>query len=610
MLSQPILYPILIPLVAAAAVLILPKRLPWAKNASALAGTALNLIATFWLFKSNMVSSTPWAGFGIDLSFKLYPFSAFIIAAAACFGFLVTLYSTVSLAKRDYAKYFYALLLLSLCMFNGAALSDNLIVLLFFWEGILITLFGMIAIGNPKAFHTATKAFIIVGITDLCMMVGIAITGHIAGTFAISRMAITAGGLGSAAFLLLMIGAISKGGSMPFHSWIPDAATDAPLPFMALVPASLEKLLGIYFLARISLDIFKIDRQSWLSMTLMIIGAVTIILAVMMALIQKEYKRLLSYHAISQVGYMILGIGTLTPAGIIGGLFHMLNNAMYKCCLFLTGGSVELQAGTTDLTKLGGLARKMPITFACFIMTAAAISGVPPFNGFFSKELIYDGALERGVIFYAAALIGSFLTAASFLKLGHAAYLGKGADASKVKEAPVRMLIPMVIIAAGCLIFGIWNSIPVVHLIQPALGKRFAEHGLAGSPHGAMLVGLTVVVLIAALLNHLYGVKRGGSGLKAADHIRHAPVLEGIYDRAEKRYFDPYNIGLWFADKFAKTMLLCDKAIDWVYNIFTPGIANGLAALLKKLHTGNYRTYILWSLGVAALVVIFLIRSV
>ena len=113
---------------------------------------------------------------------------------------------------------------------------------------------------------------------------------------------------------------------------------------------------------------------------MMVIGSVTILAAVMMALVQKNYKKLLSYHAISQVGYMILGIGTMTPVGIVGGLFHMINNAMYKSCLFLTGGAVEKQIGTTDLDKLGGLGVKMPITFACFVITALSISGVPPFN--------------------------------------------------------------------------------------------------------------------------------------------------------------------------------------------------------------------------------------
>ena len=131
-----------------------------------------------------------------------------------------------------------------------------------------------------------------------------------------------------------------------------------------------------------------------MSIVMMTIGAVTILLAVMMALIQKDYKRLLSYHAISQVGYMILGIGTALPVGIVGGLFHMINNAMFKSGLFLTGGAVEKQTGTTDLHNLGGLGRKMPVTFACFLMLALSISGVPPFNGFFSKELIFDGALK------------------------------------------------------------------------------------------------------------------------------------------------------------------------------------------------------------------------
>ena len=131
----------------------------------------------------------------------------------------------------------------------------------------------------------------------------------------LAKAPLSTAGLGGLALVLLMIGAISKAGAMPFHSWIPDAAVDAPLPFMAILPASLEKLLGIYFLARISLDLFELTPDSWVSTLLMIVGAVTILLAVMMALVQKDYKRLLSYHAISQVGYMILGIGTALPIG-------------------------------------------------------------------------------------------------------------------------------------------------------------------------------------------------------------------------------------------------------------------------------------------------------
>ena len=345
--------------------------------------------------------------------------------------------------------------------------------MLFFWEGLLLTLFGLIAMGGKEAFKTATKAFIIVGISDLCLMTGIGITGYLTGTLTISRITVPANTLGSMAFIFMMIGAISKAGSMPFHSWIPDAAVDAPLPFMAFLPASLEKLLGIYLLARISLDMFKLNAGSWLSILLMTIGAITIVLAVMMALIQKDYKRLLSYHAISQVGYMILGIGTCLPVGIIGGLFHMINNALYKSCLFLTAGSVEKQTGTTNLYKLGGLWSKMPITFACFFITAASISGVPPFNGFFSKEMVYEGALERGSIFYLAALVGSFFTAASFLKLGHSAFLGKtNQPGENIKEASWPMLIPMIVIASICIIFGLFNRFAIGTFIEPVFGGQ------------------------------------------------------------------------------------------------------------------------------------------
>jgi NADH-quinone oxidoreductase subunit L len=344
----------------------------------------------------------------------------------------------------------------------------------------------------------------------------------------------------------------------------------------------------------------------------MSVGAITIVLAVAMALIQKDYKRLLSYHAISQVGYMILGVGTLVPAGIVGGLFHMLNNALYKCCLFLTGGSVEKQTGTTDLNKLGGLWKKMPVTFACFVVAALSISGVPPFNGFFSKELVYDGALERGWIFYLAAVGGSFLTAASFLKLGHAAFIDKQrTKLDGTKEAPVAMLIPMIVIAAICVIFGLWNALPLKMLICPSVApSRLEAHSFGGFHVNPFLAGMTVLVLLAALINHIYGVRKSGSGLKAADHIYHAPVLENIYSRAEKKYFDPYDIGLRIVEFVAKISSFADKAIDWIYNDFSVKVSYALSALVRRFQNGSYTAYVIWAVSGAALVIIFLIRGI
>ena len=598
-----------LPLAGAVLILSAPGKARFLKAAPALAITITNLVIAFVIFKKNIILSLPWAGFGIDLSFRLDRFSAFIVAAAACFTFLVALYSSVFMRQKPGLKQFYAYLLINLSFTNGALLADNLIILLFFWEGLLLSLFGMIALGNKNSWQTAIKAFIIVGIADLCMMLGITMAGHLAGTLVISRISLALNNpLVIFAFVMLMIGAISKAGSMPFHTWIPDAATDAPLPFMALLPASLEKLLGIYFLGRISLNMFQLKAESGLSMALMVIGVITIICAVMMALIQKNYKRLLAYHAISQVGYMILGIGTCLPVGIIGGLFHMLNNAMYKSCLFFTGGAVEKAAGTTNLEELGGLSSKMPITFFCFVIAALSISGVPPFNGFFSKELIYDAALERGAVFYFLAVLGSFFTAASFLKLGHAAFLGKAKEENrKVKEAPLAMLAPMVVIALGCIFFGLKNSWPLNNLIQPILGNHTEGVGFAGFPLNMRLVVITIVVLLAALANHIFWSRIYGSGLKAADYIHNAPGLAEIYALAEKGYFDPYRMGMKFAHAAAKIIFICDRGIDWLTSNLFVSSSYKLTGRIRKIHTGNYAHYLSWSLAGMFLIAMFLL---
>lgn len=611
MTDMTILLPIYIPAIIGVMILILPQYLRRLTESFALAATFINLFIVLRLFGNNASLFIPWTGWGLDISLRLYNFSAFIILAIAGFAFLITLYSVVFMRAKACLKQFYAYFLLTVAFANGVVLADNLILLLLFWEGLLLFLFGMINIGSPKSFKTAAKAFIIVGITDVCMMIGIALTGHLAGTMTISAINLPLKGLCGLAFILLMIGAISKAGSMPFHSWIPDAANDAPLPFMALVPAAFEKLLGIYFLTRISLDMFRLIPQSGMSILLMSIGGITIILAVMMALIQKDYKRLLSYHAISQVGYMILGIGTAVPAGIIGGLFHMINNALYKSCLFLTGGAVEKQAGTTNLEELGGIGKRMPVTFICFIVTAAAISGVWPLNGFFSKELVYDGALERGRIFYILAVLGSFFTAASFLKLGHAAFLGPLSDKNKeVKEAPLLMLGPMIIIALACVIFGVFNFIPLQKLIQPILGiKKMEGRDFSGMPADMTLVVITFIVLIAAFLNHYLGAKSKGSGLKAVDHIHHAPGLSAIYDKAEQRFFDPYDIGLKVMNFGSRILYWCDRVVDWCYDAAAVSIGTTVSRRISSWHNGNYATYIFWSLAGFTAILMFLLYS-
>ncbi|GAG46575.1 unnamed protein product, partial [marine sediment metagenome] len=235
------------------------------------------------------------------------------------------------------------------------------------------------------------------------------------------------------------------------------------IPVTAFLPASLDKLLGIYLLARIAMNLFVMNKA--MGTVLLVVGAITIIAAVMMALIQHDLKRLLGYHAVSQVGYMLLGIGTGNPIGIAGGLFHMLNHAIYKSCLFLCGGAVEQKTGTTNLDKLGGLAKVMPITFVTCLVGALSISGVPPFNGFVSKWMVYQGVIELGrqgdklwIIWLTAAMFGSALTLASFMKLIHATFLGQRANnqaSKRTNEVHWTMWLPMVILSGLCIIFGV-----------------------------------------------------------------------------------------------------------------------------------------------------------
>ncbi len=612
--------PVALPLAGGLFCFVFSDRSARAREITALATTVMCLVAAVFLQSTEARLSFVWIPeLGFEVSFRIYSFSAFIVLAASGFALAISLYSYIFMRGKQKLTRYYAFILLTLAQVNGAVLADNLFVMLVFWESLLLTLYGMITIGSGTeetarhaSVRTAVKAFVIAGVTDLCMTLGIVILWKEAGSLDMSSLHVSSNGPGGLAFVLLMIGAVSKAGSMPFHSWIPDASRDAPVSFMAYVPAALEKLLGIYLLSRIVLDFYTVAPDSWLSLLLMIVGAATIVLAVLMALIQKEYKKLLSYHAISQVGYMILGIGTCVPAGMIGGIFHMLNHAIYKSGLFLSAGSVERQAGTTDLEKLGGLGRRMPVTFACFLVTAASISGVPPFNGFFSKELIYDGALERSWIFYAAALLGSILTAASFLKLGHAAYFGNLSPQSKqVREAHPAMLVPMLIIACFCILLGPLNSIPIDSVIAPTVaGSGYVQaeassigaHAYSGWPHSLFLVGMTLAALTIAVLNHWYGVRRTGSGLGAVDHIHYAPLLRSIYGAAEKGLFDPYNIGMRIILWFAAVCKAVDRAIDWFYDKAVPSTVWLVSRVFCKLHSGSHARYILWSLaGIAAL---------
>jgi len=614
MSSTILLWPILIPAAVAVVLPLVPSRVKYLREILSVLTSGALLYLGFVLFgQKNLTLVQDWLGTGINFDLKLYHFSAFILLALSGFLFLICLYSAVKMRNHPRVREYYGYVFLAAAFSNGAVLANNFVVLVFFWEALLITTYALVTLGlKPTSHRTAVKSLIIGGFCDFAMILGIGLLWASTGTLTMDKVQVEPHGLTVAAFVLMMIGAIGKAGAMPFHTWIPDAAIDAPVSFMAFMPASFEKLLGIYLLARITLDFFELKAGSGLSILLMIIGAATIVFAVFMALIQKDFKKLLSFHAVSQVGYMVLGVGTAIPVGIAGGIFHMINHAMYKCGLFLSSGSVEHRTGTTELKKLGGLAREMPWTAAGFVVCALAISGVWPLNGFVSKEMVFHGALETGYpIFAIAAWVGAIFTFASFLKAGHSVFFGpRSAEVPKTRESEAPIVLPILILAALCITFGVYNKLPLVNFIQPILaGHPEAGEHLDFTSHALDLfnpvAGVSILCLIIALGIHFYGWNRGGKkAYLASEPIHNLPVLHRLYDLSEARFFDLYEQGVKFLQWLSRLLFrFIDRPVDYLYEKVVTAAGRTFTGLLQKAHNGQYANYLAWTVGGLVVVV-------
>jgi formate hydrogenlyase subunit 3/multisubunit Na+/H+ antiporter MnhD subunit len=544
---------------------------------------------------------------------------------ALLFGFCVILYSLTYWRAGAERPRFYAYAQWAVAGASVALCSRHLLVFLFAWELVTVMLYLLIGLGGPKARAGAAKTFSILGFSDMALILGIAGLFALGGAEYLDIDALQAtggiplyGGLRVGIYLLFLIAALAKAGAFPLHTWIPAAAEHAPAPTMALLPAALDKLLGIVLLARVSLGFFELNFG--LQLLLMLIGVVTIMAAVMMAMVQHELKRLLSFHAVSQVGYMVLGIGTGVPVGIVGGLFHMVNHAIYKSLLFLSGGAPESQTGTLELDDLGGLAAAMPLTAASFTIGALAISGVPPLNGFVSKWMVYQGVIEGGSylmpVLLAGAVLGSGLTLASFVKAMHSVFFGEPSPAiagKEIREVRWNMLLPFGVLAGLCIALGLGGGYVAEGILTAGL-EEFTGEPVAMAA-GAVLpfragfwgpIGAVVLLLVALGLGLLfYGLGRamkvrrvrsfvaGEVDLPAPTQVsgtgfyltvRDLPFIRGLYSDAEKEAFDVYRVG--------------------------GQLGAAVVSGLRELHTGVLEVYVTWVVvGVAVVIaLLFLLR--
>ncbi|MCF8304376.1 MAG: hypothetical protein K9I94_13965 [Bacteroidales bacterium] len=500
-------------------------------------------------------------------SMNLDSLSQLIVLFIAFFSIIILIYSITSVKREKKLYNFYSYFLITLGCAFGAVLADNLIMFVVFWGILGLTLYKLIKGYDEESSAAANKTLILIAASDVIMIVGIGLVWVINGSYSMSAMNVsTTSGIGVMAFLTLLVGSFTKAGAFPFHTWVPAYAQKAPAASSAYLPASLDKLLGIYFLARLCKDLFVLNE--WLTLVLMVIGVVTIIAAVMMALVQHNYKKLLGYHAVSQVGYMIVGFGLGTALGIAAGLFHMINNALYKSGLFLSAGTVEDKTGKENLEDLGGLSKAMPITFFATFIFALSISGIPPLNGFASKWMIYQGIIDFGkepgianqlwIIWLALAVLGSALTLASFVKFTSGIFMGQPKEQFKnLKETNFMGWFPMVILAIVCIGFGVVaSSVVVPGLFEPIVGP--IEY--IGIWQSSLVGGLILISIVVGLLIYWIGnfknfrtVDTYIGGETAGENfdypspgfygtIQNAPFFSVMYKAAEKRWFDVYNL--------------------------------------------------------------------
>ncbi|HUS46949.1 MAG TPA: complex I subunit 5 family protein [Phycisphaerae bacterium] len=646
--GHPLVLPISLTLLLGAAAYLLSRVAPRACGVVALLAAATVVLCGLYVMQYPMAAqeaqgkeaSWVWVQLSkdvqltVDLAWR--PLGMVVLFGSAGFAFLIGVYSLRSMAGEYWEGKYYAYMIWALAGACVVALADNLLVLLVGWELVTLMLFLLVNQGRRDAKTGGAKAYGLLGFSDGCLLLAIVLLIAACGTSA--ALSLSAGpadvgkigqangmqGIGYVIYALILVAALAKAGAIPLHTWIPAISEKAPASVMAYLPASMDKLLGIYLLYMLA---FRLFRPDWtMQVILMCIGAVTILAAVLMAMMQHNLKRLLAFHAVSQVGYMVLGLGTGTVVGVVGGLLHMINNAIYKSNLFLMSGAVGRAAGSDEIEDMGGLARALPVTFASGTVAALAISGVPPFNGFVSKWLIYQGTLEVGSRGLASALLvvavfGSALTLASFIKVLYSAFLSPAPKRATFHPTRIResffLAAPMVVLAAACIVLGLWPQLITHRVLIPAIagaemsGQSLAAEGMAmdvgtlGLWNPTQATGLVVIGIILGLAFRWVMTRPAKVRV-----VR--PFLAGeVPSASDDRFRLP---GTGFYETVAKLPVLGGLlkhgqagAMDVYYWAGKHG--GTLVEVLRGWHTGLINLYVAWVLLGLTVTLVYLLLS-
>jgi NADH-quinone oxidoreductase subunit L len=493
---------------------------------------------------------------------------------------------------RGRSRYFAGL---SLFMFSmlGIVLANNFIMMFIFWE--LVGVSSYILIGHwfdrPSAADAANKALIVNRIGDFGFMLGILMVWSASGTVMFGELSSkwTTLGLGTvyatAAALLIFCGAVGKSAQFPLHVWLPDAM-EGPTPVSALIHAATMVAAGVYMLARV----YFLFAGSAAALTVVLwIGVLTSLLAALMATQQSDIKRVLAYSTLSQLGLMVSAIGLGVP---VSALFHLFTHAFFKALLFLGAGSViHSLHNEQNMWQMGGLRKKMPLTFWTFLIATLALSGCPPLAGFWSKDGIVAAAFEHNMAAGLVISVINFFTAFYMARLFVVAFLGtaRSEAADHAHESPPVMAVPLVLLAIPSLIAGFP---PIEHIFFP-------EAGGAEPSIGAIAVSLAVFVAGIAAGFVLY---RG----KTSD-----PVSIPLF--AHRFYIDDFYSVLvkWTQDALAGIAAFVDRwVIDGGLVRGLGGTTWGFGFALRFLQIGNLQAYaFLFGFGVVLLLYLILFAT-
>ncbi len=528
----------------------------------------------------------------------------------AVIGALSIIFSLSYMKGRERTNFYYLMMLLVNAAMVGIVLSGDLLSLYIFWEIMSWSAFLLISYNRGPALEAGMKYIIMSIIGSVAMLIATLSIYTSYGTLIISEIAphlsITSSGYILFLLILFFIAFGVKNAVIPFHTWLPPAHSEAPSPFSAVLSGILIKMgtygfiLVIYVIIGLKAFLGLGSGPLSLHYILCCLGAITAVIPTFIALFQNDAKRLLAWHSIGQIGYIILGIAFGTSLGIAGGIFHIFNHAAFKALLFLTVGAVEYRTGgVRDLNSLGGLIKKMPITFIGALVGTLGIIGVPLTNGFVSKWLIYKTLILEGYPFLAfAALIGTWGTILSLYKFLHNIFLGQLPEKYKnIEKAPFSMRLPIIVLSAVILLFGILPGIPlrVINTIGVSFGLESLNVNIWGiaSETGTLNTVNIFTAVLAALAIVWFLFRAGGKKVSIAQDDNYAA---GAYVPSDKYHYtvEFYNPLFRILKPYFRDFV--DEFYSWLVNA-----GRSLSDRVRKVYCGDlgyYVTYIVLFLAV------------